>query len=108
MVVRSDALFDGAFAPSDGGEWIPHPWQDERDGYARRIPSTASRCGVPPGRSSDAARALLRPGLRPGDHAVHLADVRRSDLARARPRDADPGPALVVVGGIRLADQRLR
>src|SRR5262245_65938828 len=77
-------------------------------GDGERSTAAEARGGSPPGGPGTAARALLRPRLRPGDHAVHDADVTQPDLGGARPGHAGARPALVVVDGLRLADQRRR
>ena len=84
------------------------PWQDGRVGERERVTDAAAGSEPPPGGPGHAARALLRPRLRPGDHPVHGADVAPPDLGGARPGDAGARAALVVVGRLRLADQRRR
>ena len=59
-------------------------------------------------RAGDAARALLRPRLRPRLHPVHGADGAPPDLVGARPGPARARHALVGVDRLRLADQRHR
>ena len=60
------------------------------------------------GRAGHPARAVLRPRLRPGAHAVHRADGRRADLGGARQGAAGARRAVVVVVGLRVADERGR
>ena len=55
-----------------------------------------------------AARALLRPRLRAGVHAVHRAHVGPADLGGHRARDARARGAVVGVGRLRVADERHR
>src|SRR5262245_31205252 len=76
------------------------------DGYGEE--GSAAPGDLPPRRAGDAAGAVLRPGLRAGDHAVHEPDVGGPDLGRDRTGAPDPGAPLVVLGRLRLADQRPR
>ncbi len=52
-----------------------------RDGHGYRTARPAALRRAPGGRARHAARALLRPRLRAGDHPVHRADVREPDMA---------------------------
>ncbi len=62
----------------------------------------------PRGRAGHAARAVLRPRLRSRAHAVHHADVPPPDLGGPRAGHARPRCPLVVLDGLRVADQRRR
>ena len=55
-----------------------------------------------------AARAVLRPRLRAGDHAVHGADGARHDVGRPRQGPAGARRPVVDVDRLRLADERRR
>src|SRR5436190_8790725 len=89
---------------SEGGRDLG--WWTDGDGYGNASPPP--RSGSPRGRAGHPARAVLRPRLRPRDHAVHGADVQRPHLGRARTRAPRARRALVVVDRIRLADERRR
>src|ERR1700742_2991737 len=88
--------------------WVrwPAPGRPSRPAVAP--PRAAPERRPPRRRAGDAARALLRPRLRPRDHRVHLADVPPPDLDRAGPGAAGARRALVGLGELRLADQRDR
>src|SRR3954452_1085049 len=82
--------------------------QGLRDGGLEPTCRLPARGGAARRRAGDAARALLRPRLRAGDHAVHDADVARPELVGTGAGPAGPRRSLVVLGRLRLADQRDR
>src|SRR5436190_24336801 len=59
-----------------------------------------ARRGAARGRAGDAARTVLRPRLRAGDHAVHGADVPPADLGGPRQGHARARGLVVVLGGL--------
>ncbi len=80
--------------------------KDERDGRCDRNAGSPAVRRAARRRAGDAAGAVLRPRLRPGAHPVHGADVPSPDLVGTGPGPAGARRAVVVVGGLRLADQR--
>src|SRR4051812_12014581 len=87
--------------------WIARPdpvlgWRRE---HGRAAPFAPRERRVAPGQPGHAAGAVLRPGLRAGDHAVHGADGRRADVAGAGEGRAGARRAVVVVGRLLVADE---
>ena len=96
------------------GRSVPKPWirvsacQDRPRADHHPAPRPPPDRGHALGRVGHPARAVLRPGVRARPDPVHRADGRRPHLGRTGARTADPRGAVVVVGGLCLADQRGR
>ena len=87
---------DGARVRTWGGEHTaPQPCPARQRGDARR-------------RAGDAARAVLRPRVRARAHPVHDADGKDAHLGGPAQGPARARHAVVVVGRLRVADERRR
>ena len=106
--VRRRPVAEGHSSPGRGAVACDAWHISARHGERNSNPSAPDERDAQAGRDGDSAGALLRPRLRPGDHAVHAAHGGRAHVGGHREGPPGAGGPVVVLDRLRLAHQRGR